>query len=147
MAYNCGCVCDWCGDSALNWTNCTVSMSRCSQIARSEGWEIGKNGWLCPVCRKKIREKGPSGIRKPTELLRKEYETAYQWLTKGYVVKKGMRGKRGRELQQPGERYFANSYCYYHITDCDYAPKEAMKILENFSSQKQGKKYWGQRWW
>lgn len=56
MAYNIDCVCDRCGDNHLCWLNMTVSYTSAVSIARSSGWKVTKNGWICPDCVRRIQE-------------------------------------------------------------------------------------------
>ena len=58
MAYNIDCVCDRCGDYHLCWLNMTafVSYTSAVSIARSSGWKVTKNGWICPDCVRRIQE-------------------------------------------------------------------------------------------
>ena len=56
MAYNIDCVCDCCGDAHLCWLNVTVSYTSAVSVARSSGWKVTKNGWICPDCVRKIKE-------------------------------------------------------------------------------------------
>lgn len=56
MAYNIDCVCDRCGDSRLCWLNMTVSYTSAVSIARSSGWKVTKNRWICPDCVRRIQE-------------------------------------------------------------------------------------------
>ncbi len=52
MAYKVYFDCDKCG-VGYSWTNYSVTMPRATAIARKEGWQVGKRGWLCPSCKKK----------------------------------------------------------------------------------------------
>lgn len=56
MAYNVYCSCDRCGQ-ALNWINHTVSYRTAVAVARSNGWQVGKKGWYCPICKHKVNRK------------------------------------------------------------------------------------------
>lgn len=53
MAYTVYYECDKCGKLGGAWRNYSVSLSVCTRIARSEGWKIGKRGWICPNCQAK----------------------------------------------------------------------------------------------
>ena len=55
MAYNVYIICDICGDTTLNFTNVSVSISLMKKLARGRGWGVG-NHWVCPHC-KKIKAK------------------------------------------------------------------------------------------
>lgn len=60
MAYLIGIFCDGCKDGCVGvWENHTVTKSVATRIARDHGWSVGKNGWLCPTCRKKIHNTLP----------------------------------------------------------------------------------------
>lgn len=64
MAYNVYCLCDVCGDTIINFTNASVSISRMRQIAKNQGWiATPAKGWICPVCREnaKINNKERKG--------------------------------------------------------------------------------------
>ena len=56
MAYNVYFACDSCGNEGYAWTNKCVAYSNAQRIARSLGWKIGKNGWICPKCQKKKKD-------------------------------------------------------------------------------------------
>lgn len=52
MAYIVYFACDRCGTESGMWVNHTVSQSRAAKIARDRGWQIGKQGYVCPMCRR-----------------------------------------------------------------------------------------------
>ena len=55
MAYSIDCACDRCGDAHLCFLNVTVSYTNAVSIARSSGWKVTKNGWICPDCVRRIQ--------------------------------------------------------------------------------------------
>ena len=56
MAYSIDCACDRCGDAHLCLLNVTVSYTNAVAIARSIGWKVTKDGWICPDCVRRIKE-------------------------------------------------------------------------------------------
>lgn len=50
MGYKVICRCDKCG-AAVYWENMSVSLADATDIARRDGWQIGKKGWFCKNCR------------------------------------------------------------------------------------------------
>lgn len=54
MAYHVDITCDECCNS-ISWVNHTVPISRAQEIARQNGWRVGKTGWICPQCRARRR--------------------------------------------------------------------------------------------
>lgn len=52
MAYEVRIVCDKCG-GGFYWKNESVSKVWATKQAREKGWQIGKQGWFCPACRRK----------------------------------------------------------------------------------------------
>lgn len=56
MAYNVYCLCDVCGDTIINFTNRTVSVSKMRQIAKDQGWiATPSKGWICPFCKETLK--------------------------------------------------------------------------------------------
>lgn len=55
MGYKVYYTCDYCGNIGGEWTNHTVSFGIAKEIARGDGWKIGKKGWVCPLCQKKLK--------------------------------------------------------------------------------------------
>lgn len=54
MAYNVYFVCDYC-NRGMYWINQTVCYGTAVSMARKQGWTVGKRGWYCPVCKKKMK--------------------------------------------------------------------------------------------
>lgn len=49
-------VCDKCGKVGMEW-NCAFPKTTAMEIARNDGWQIGMNGWICPDCKPRKKEK------------------------------------------------------------------------------------------
>lgn len=60
MAYNVYISCDRCG-STRNWVNHTVNHSTAVALARAWGWQVGKRGWFCPLCKHKANRRAKKG--------------------------------------------------------------------------------------
>ena len=74
---------------------------------------------------------------------RNEYNTACQWLAKGYVVKSGSSATIGSELQNKDENYFSDNYYYYNVKDVERNDTLASELLNNFDCNN----YDGCIWW
>lgn len=56
MGYKVIVRCDTCGNG-FSWTDITVTYNTAIRIARNEGWQVGKKGWLCPNCKQMKKKK------------------------------------------------------------------------------------------
>lgn len=54
MGYMAEIRCDKCGDGYY-WTGRGPNHRVALQIARDQGWQVGKTGWFCPKCRTRKR--------------------------------------------------------------------------------------------
>lgn len=59
MAYIEYIACDKCGTDMGGWVDQSMGICFARRYARARGWQIGKNGWICPKCQ---REKKNSQI-------------------------------------------------------------------------------------
>lgn len=76
--------------------------------------------------------------------LRKDYNTACQWLELGYVVKHDAEAVLGSKLQRNEESYFSSNYYYYNVKDTEKNETLAEEYKKSFNCDSN---YDGQIWW
>lgn len=56
MAYIEYIACDKCGADMLLSVDRSFGITFARSYARKNGWQVGKNGWICPKCQRRVKD-------------------------------------------------------------------------------------------